>query len=201
MTYNHYQKDIINLVPSFGKVLDLGCGSGELLSFLKKEKNIQGVGLDISEKKVIASLSKGVSTIQADINSGLSFYPDQFFDIVILNQTLQVVQNSLSVLKETVRIGKKTIIVMANFGHFSLRQQIFFKGRMPKNKILGHEWYNTPNIRLTSLHDMEDIFKNHNISVLKKIIYGKNGKKIPFHFLSNLLAEQFLFMIQEKSPS
>ncbi|OED37237.1 methionine biosynthesis protein MetW [PVC group bacterium (ex Bugula neritina AB1)] len=192
-----YQKDIISLVPDNSRVLDLGCAKGDLLYNLKKFKHIHAVGVDISTENVCQSISKGISTIQGNIDEGLSFYDDKSFDVVILSQTLQVVRNPLKLLQELLRIGKMAIIIVPNFGHWRLRSQIFFKGRMPKNKTLQYEWYNTPNIHLASIKDFEDLFAKNDINILEKKLYLSNGSPLKWHWAGNLLSEIALFVIKK----
>ncbi len=194
--FKAYQKDIVDLVPEGSRVLDLGCGEGNLLYTLKKFKNIQAVGVDICQDNVTRSVVKGIATIQGDIDVGLAFYADQSFNVVILSQTLQVVRRPIDVLKEMVRVGQTAIVSVPNFGHWPLRVQIFFKGHMPKNKTLGYEWYDTPNIHLASMKDVQDVFAMNQIKVLERRLYASSGRKLRCGWRGNLFAETALFVIQ-----
>lgn len=189
---------IADLVESRSKVLDLGCGKGELLEALIKEKNVIGHGIDINEENIIECIKKGVSVFQGNIDEGLLEYRDKSYDYVILSQTLQVVHKPLFVINEMLRVGKKGIICFPNFGYWKIRLQLFFKGQMPRTKRIPYEWYNTPNIHHVTIKDFKRVCKKNGIKILKEIpLAGSQQKKnILYTVCSNLFAEDALFLIE-----
>ncbi len=181
------------------KVLDLGCGSGELLEMLIKKKQCVGSGIDISQQNVIESIQKGLSIVQGDIDEGLKEFTDKEYDYVILNQTLQSTEKPDYVIKEMLRVGKKVVVSFPNFGYWRVRFYLFFKGRMPKSKMLPFNWYDTPNIHLLTVEDFFDFCKERNIKITKSV-YIKRGKinKNPItKLLTNLFCEEAIFIIQK----
>ena len=187
-----------NIEPG-ARVLDLGCGSGELLKMLVEKKHCTGSGIDINQQNVIKSIQKGLSVIQGDIDEGLREFSDNEYDYVILNQTLQSAEKPDFVIEEMLRAGKKAIVSFPNFGYWRVRFYLFFKGRMPKSKMLPFNWYDTPNIHLLTVRDFFDFCKERNIKITKSI-YIKRGKisKNPLtSFLTNLLCEEAVFVIEK----
>ncbi|MFC1691749.1 methionine biosynthesis protein MetW [Nanoarchaeota archaeon] len=192
-------KKIIETIDPGSKVLDLGCGTGTLLRLLKEKKQIDGRGIELSQEKVKRCIEHGLSVLHGDLDEGLKHYRDKSFDYVIFNQTIQVVKNSLHVLKEALRVGKKVIVSFPNFGHWKIRKSFFFSGRMPKSKSLPYEWYNTPNIRLLTVYDFRDICKKNKIKVLAEYDYlKKNNKSRQIRIWPNLFASNSLFVVEEK---
>lgn len=180
------------------KVLDLGCGSGELLKMLVDKKHCTGCGIDINQNNVIESIQKGLSVVQGDIDEGLKEFLDDEYDYVILNQTLQSTEKPDYVIEEMLRVGKKVVVSFPNFGYWRVRFYLFFKGRMPKSKMLPFCWYDTPNIHLLTIEDFFDFCKERNIKI-KKSVYIKRGQisKNPFNrILTNFLCEEALFIIE-----
>jgi methionine biosynthesis protein MetW len=159
---------ILTLVPENARVLDLGCGDCGLLIELVERKMVQGTGLDIDGAKLVNGLASGLNVFQGDLDEGLSDFPDQSYDYVILNQTLQVVKNPLLVLNEMLRIGRFGIVGFPNFAQWQLRRGLFFGGRAPKSPALPFEWYNTPNIRVLSIKDFHDYCRKEKIRIVKK---------------------------------
>ncbi|HOK40064.1 MAG TPA: methionine biosynthesis protein MetW [bacterium] len=188
---------ILNLVEFNSKVLDLGCGDGELLYRLKKEKNCLVRGVEISTTGVVESLEKGLSVYQGDINEGLKDYPDKSFDYVILSYTLQELLKPELVLNETLRVGKKVIVSFPNFGNWKIRLYLLLKGRMPKSKILPFEWYNTPNIHLITIKDFRIYCMEKNIKVLKEIPINldKRFNQFLVNRFRNLFAQFVIYLI------
>ena len=187
-----------NIEPE-ARVLDLGCGSGELLKMLVEKKHCTGSGIDINQQNVIESIQKGLSVIQGDIDEGLREFSDNEYDYVILNQTLQSAEKPDFVIEEMLRAGKKAIVSFPNFGYWRVRFYLFFKGRMPKSKMLPFNWYDTPNIHLLTVRDFFDFCKERNIKITKSI-YIKRGKisRNPLtSFLTNLLCEEAVFVIEK----
>jgi methionine biosynthesis protein MetW len=139
------------------RVLDLGCGEGELLEWLAANKGVDARGVEISGARVQRAIARGVSVFQGDIDEGLADYPDQAFDYVILSQTLQETHNPRRVLREMLRVGRRVIVAFPNFGHWSVRLSMLLSGRAPRNKLFPYEWYDSPNIHFLTVHDFEDL--------------------------------------------
>jgi len=158
-------KIIIDLIKPNSKVLDLGCGDGELLSLLKEQKSCRGVGIEIDEKAIYKCMDKGVTVSHGDIDTGLQDYSDKRFDYVILNDSLQEILNPEIVIAESLRVGKKVIVGIPNFCNLPARFQIFFYGRVPVTKWLPYKWYNTPNLRFLSLKDFQQFCKEKKIII------------------------------------
>ncbi len=177
------------------KVLILGCGTGDMLEFLQKEKNIRGFGVDIDSEKVSSAISKGLSVIQGDINTDLYDYPDNSFDYVIAHDIVQIMNKPDDVIKQIIRIAKKSIISFPNFAYFFIRLTILFSGRMPKTKILPYEWYDSPNIHLFTIKDFIDFCGKEKIKIISKYFTGIGKKSIPEFALPNFLAEFGYFLI------
>ena len=190
---------ITDIIENNAKILDLGCGNGELLKMLVDKKHCNGIGVDINQNNVIASIQNGLSVIQGDIDEGLKDFSDNEFDYVILNQTLQSTEKPDFVIEEMLRTGKKGVVSFPNFGYWRVRFYLFFKGRMPKSRMLPFCWYDTPNIHLLTVEDFFDFCKDRNIKITKSV-YIKRGKisKNPFNrILTNLLCEEALFVIEK----
>ena len=188
---------ILDMVEQNSRVLDLGCGDGTLLKLLKREKNVKGIGIEISQDKIIECLSKGLSAIQGNIDEGLKQFKTKSYDYVILNQTLQSTQNPEYVLDEMLRVGKKCIVSFPNFAYWRVRLNYLMTGCMPKSRVLPFEWYNTPNIHLLTIKDFFEFARKHNFEIIEAIYTTKANIKRGFqvrHF-SNLLAEEAIFVI------
>jgi methionine biosynthesis protein MetW len=173
-------------------VLDLGCGDGELLGFLIREKNVHAQGIELSEQAIVRCVAQGLSVFQQDIDTGLSEYIDNSFDYVILNQTLQQVKKPDFALKEALRVGKKTIVGIPNFAHYKARASIFFRGRVPVTASLPFQWYDTPNLHFLSLKDFEDYCRKTQIKVERSFFKSGNRQA---KFLPNLFAEHGFFLL------
>lgn len=198
---NAYE-EIVKLIDEKARVLDLGCGNGDLLKILTDRKNVYGLGIDISTNEILECIKRGVSVIQEDIDEGLEKIKDNSYDYVILSETLQAVKRPDYVLKQMVRIGNMGIVSFPNFAHIKNRLEIFFKGRMPKSKMLPFEWYNTPNIHLLTIKDFRNFCAGNGISVLKEAFFTSDGsKKRYFPWFENLLAEEALFVIKKTSET
>jgi len=188
---------ISNLVDRNSTVLDLGCGNGELLQKLIKERNVQGHGVEFYDKEIYECVKKGVPVIHADLNEGLFDYPDKSFNYVILSRTLQVVKRPDIILKEMLRVGEKCIVSFPNFGFWRLRFQLLMNGKMPKTKSLPYEWYNTPNIHLSTIKDFKIFCRNEKYKINNQIYIDKDGKnKLSATRFPNYFAELAIFTIQ-----
>ena len=193
-------KEIIKLIPEASRVIDLGCGPGDLLYYLTKFKNVEARGVELEEENVTKCIQKGLTVYQGDIDEGLSDYQDHSFDYIVLNLTLQVVHKPLLVLNEMLRVGKCCIVGFPNFGYWEFRLKLLASGRMPKTRALPFEWFETPNIHLLTIRDFEALCRDKNIKVLRKIALDnateKEGKIVTF--MPNLFAEYGLFEISRR---
>ena len=190
---------ITSLVDKKMRVLDVGCGNGELLQSLKIEKDVIGQGLELKQERVNQCVEKGLSAIQGDADKDLSLYPDQSFDCVILSQTIQATGDPKLILKELIRIGKKAIVSIPNFGYWKVRLSLGINGRMPRTKKLIYNWYDTPNIHLCTILDFINLCNELNIQIEKTITLSSNNNKsfngLP-NKLSNLFSEEAIFLIK-----
>ena len=186
---------ISEMISSGASVLDLGCGDGTLMKKLK-EKNVHVTGIDIEQANIIQCLEKGLSVIQGDIDEGLQEYPDDSYDYVVLNQTLQSTEKPDYVIQEMLRVGKKIIVSFPNFAYWQVRFSLLFNGKMPKSKMLPFEWYNTPNIHLLTIKDFYDFAKRYNFKIEKKLCMtkGEIRKNIFRKIFDNLLTEEVIFL-------
>lgn len=185
---------IADLVETRSKVLDLGCGDGELLELLIRQKSCKGTGVEIDEKAIYACIEKGLTVSHSDINSGLSEYADKRFDYVILNESLQQMLSPQKAILEALRVGKKVIVGIPNFCHYQARFQIFFRGRVPVTKELPYEWYDTPNLRFFSLKDFKKFCKVNGIRILTE--RAIDARKEVF-FLPNLFAHIGIYVLEK----
>ena len=180
-------------------VLDLGCGDGTLLKYLKETRNARGYGIDIDDANVLACVQNGVNVIQSDLERGLAGFDAGSFDCVILSQTLQAVRRTEEILLEMLRVGREAIVSFPNFGRWDVRLQIAL-GRMPVSPELPYEWYNTPNIHLCTLRDFENLCRALNIDILERNAVDHAHKtSLPLRLLPNLLGEIALYRFRRKS--
>ncbi|MCK4982641.1 MAG: methionine biosynthesis protein MetW [Victivallaceae bacterium] len=175
------------------RVLDLGCGNGVFLKLLEQEKNVRGLGIELSQEKIIESIATGISVVHGDLNNKLDFADDYSFDYVVVSNTLQEVERPDHLLREVVRVGKKAVVGFINFGYIRTRSQLFLKGTMPETKNLPHHWYNTPNIHLATIQDFRKLCRLLNIKIIKEIPLGSGGnllaKTLPNLFAANCVFE------------
>jgi len=185
---------IVDLIERGSKVLDLGCGDGELLANLIEYKNCKGTGIEIDEKAIYACIAKGLTVSHGDIDSGLSEYADKRFDYVILNESLQQMLNPQKAILEALRVGKKVVVGIPNFCHIQARLQIFFQGRVPVTKELPYEWYDTPNLRFFSLRDFKTFCKVNGIKICQERAIDT---KKDINFLQNLFAHIGIYVLEK----
>jgi len=189
---NVERKDLAGWIVDGASVLDLGCGDGELLAHLIREKHVRAQGIELSEQAITHCVAQGLSVFQQDIDTGLSEYADNAFDYVILNQTLQQVKKPAFALQEALRVGKSVIVGIPNFAYYKARASIFFRGRVPVTASLPYQWYDTPNLHFLSLDDFKDYCKNQNITI-QCTFYAASNRKVKVW--PNLLAEVGYFLL------
>jgi methionine biosynthesis protein MetW len=185
---------ISQIVEPDTRILDLGCGEGELLAWLAEHKNVDARGVEISGPKVQQAISRGVSVYHGDIEEALADLPDQAFDYVILSQTLQESTAPLKVLRDMLRVGRRAIVAFPNFGHWTVRLAHLFTGRAPKTKLFPHDWYDSPNIHFLTVDDFEALAQEQGWAIEKRI-FLQGVRQISF--LPNLLSEVAVFLVSK----
>ena len=188
-------KIITSIIPPQSRVLDLGCGDGELIAWLMEHKDVDARGVELLPDLVQAAISRGASVYQGDIETSLNDYPDQAFDYVILSQTLQQTRHPLQVLRNMLRVGKRAIVAFPNFGHYSVRLAHLFSGRAPRNRLFPYEWYDSPNLHFLTVDDFEMLCAKENWPVERTIFLAgrREVKQFP-----NLTAEVAVFVITSR---
>jgi methionine biosynthesis protein MetW len=194
---------IVDLVEEGSHVLDLGCGTGDLLKVLQAEKKVRAQGIELSEDCIRVCMSKGLFVYHGDLDEGLADFNDQSVDYVISTNTLQVLHRPGDLLREMARVGKKCIVSVPNFGHWAARAQLFFLGRMPKTRRIPYEWYNSPNIHHTTITDFRDLCKVTDLEVLREIPLRtkEDGGCNRVRLLPNLLADYAVFVLRRTTSS
>jgi methionine biosynthesis protein MetW len=193
-------KIIADLIKPNTRVLDVGCGDGTLMEFLKNNKEIDIRGIEISKNNVQQCIGKGLTVIEGDAEKDLSQFPDGSFDFVILSQTLQAFLNPEKVISELLRVGKKAIVTIPNFGYWKVRLHLLIKGTMPVTRTLPDEWYNTPNLHMCTIKDFFSFCENRKINLYKSIaLQNLKSSKITNTNLTlkNLTAVLGIFLIEK----
>ena len=185
---------IASLVPHGSRVLDLGCGTGELLAHLISERGCSGYGVEISDANIQACLARGVNVLQLNLEDGLAMFGDSSFDVVLQIDTLQHLRNAEVMLRETARVGRIGVVAFPNFGHWPNRMAVL-RGRMPVTKVLPYQWYDTPNIRVGTLDDFRALALQNQLQILDE--FGlQDGREI--RFWPNGRASRAVFKVQRK---
>ena len=193
-------KVISDLIEDNKKVLDVGCADGTLMQFLKENKNINVRGLEISKEKVQECIAKGLTVIEGNAEKDLKQFPDKSFDYVVLSQTLQAFLSPELVLDELLRVGKKAIVTIPNFGNWQVRLHLLFKGTMPITKSLPEQWHSTPNLHMCTIKDFVNFIKFKEIKMIKTLaLNSKNTSNITNSNLGtkNLFADLGIFLIEK----
>ncbi len=181
------------IVEPGAKVLDLGCGEGELLQWLAENKGVDARGVEISGARVQRAIARGVSVYQGDIDQGLADYPDQAFDYVILSQTLQETRHPLQVLREMLRVGRRAIVAFPNFGHWRVRLSMLVSGRAPKTRLFPYDWYDSPNIHFLTVDDFEQLARQEGLAVERRFFLDGQRR---IGGLPNLRAEVAVYLVR-----
>ncbi len=191
---------IANIITEGSKVLDVGCDDGTLMEILKISKNVNIRGIEISKQKVQTCISKGLTVIEGNAEFDLKQFPDNSFDYVVLGQTLQAFINPEIVIRELLRVGKKAIVTIPNFGHWKVRLNLLFKGTMPVTQTLPNDWYNTPNIHMCTIRDFFVFSKKIDFKIFKSLAL-KNKKVSTINnsnlFFKNLFSDLGIFLIEK----
>ena len=193
-------KVISELIDEKSRVLDVGCGDGILMEYLLKNKVVDVRGLEISKEKVKKCLSNGLAVVEGDAEYDLKQFPDLSFDYVILSQTLQAFMSPENVIKDLLRVGKKVIVTIPNFGHWKVRLDLLFKGEMPITKNLPYEWYNTPNLHMCTIKDFFHFVKSKDIKIFKSLALNNLNKSTINQGnlgVKNLFADLGIFLIEK----
>jgi len=192
---------IAEMVEAGSRVLDVGCGDGALLQLLTDTKNVDGRGIEVSRERVNACVTRGLSVIQGDADRDLEDYPDDAFDYAILSLTIQATRQPKTVLEQLLRIGRSAIVSFPNFGHWQVRAQLMFTGRMPVTENLPEAWYVSPNAHLCTIKDFDNLCRVVNARIERSVAFNAWGRRlgtwVPLT-AHNLLGEKAVFMLTRK---
>lgn len=185
---------IADWITPQSRILDLGCGEGELLAYLRTEKGVQGYGVEIEEARVVAAIRRGIPVIQQDLDQGLRNFADHSVDTVVLSLTLQASTYPRELLLEMLRVGREVIVTFPNMGHWHARWQLGVLGRMPMTDVLPHTWYDTPNIHLCTIRDFESLCRNSGIVIHQRVVLNDRRRETwRNRLLPNLFGEVALY--------
>lgn len=191
-------RHIADMIAPDSRVLDIGCGSGDLLRYLGEHKGVDARGLEISQEGVNLCVANGLSVVQGDADTDLYDYPDKAFDYVVLSRTLQATRDPKAVLDQLVRIGRRAIVSFPNFGHWRVRLQLLFHGRMPMTEFLPETWYSTENIHFCTIRDFLALCAELEIRIERSMALDEHGRAINSRIESqfaNLFGEQGMFLL------
>ncbi len=194
---------IVDMVERGARVLDVGCGDGALLQLLARDKQADGRGVEISREGVNECVARGLSVIQGDADTDLADYPDDSFDYVILSQTLQATRRPRDALANMLRIGRRAIVSFPNFGHWRVRAQLAFRGRMPVTGNLAYSWHDTPNIHLCTIRDFVELVEALGAHIERGAALDRDGAPIRVNapwWVWNLFGEQAVFLLERAAP-
>lgn len=200
MTIKNIRKDLLqiaNLVQNKSHILEIGCGTGELLEFLTINNNIDGKGIELKPKNVSICVKKGLSVIQGDADEDLQFYPNKCFDFAISSDVIQATKDPKYVLQQMLRVAKKIIVSTPNFGFWYNRYYLGIKGKMPVSKTLKYQWYDTPNIHFSTAKDFENLCSELNFKIIQKIYLNNKSDQLCSKIFPNLLAEKCIYLIED----
>ena len=177
------------------KVLDLGCGDGALLTKLRKTHNVRAYGVEKDDANWLKAMNNGIDVIQMDLESGLSGFEAQSFDVVILSQTLQAVLNTEAIVKEMLRVGREVIVTFPNFGYWRYRFQLALSDHMPVSDTLPYQWYDTPNVHLCTIQDFDEFCRKSDIVIQERLVLTD---KEAVHFMSNMMGALAMYRLRSK---
>ena len=178
------------------RILDLGCGDGSLLKLLNEKRNVTGYGIDNSMEKIIKSFDNGINIINTNINENLKYFSSNKFNYVVLAQSLQVVDNPVSLIKEMLRVGNEAIISFPNMGYWKSRAYLLLKGEMPVTDNLPYSWHSTPNIHLCTINDFKKMCYKNKFQIVDEVINNSKGLNITTNSMSNLFGTSAIFKIR-----
>ncbi len=190
---------IASWIKPGSRVLDLGCGNGDLLNYLKLSKQVHGTGIELSDSKVARCIERGLTVLQGNFLEEVHDYPDLSFDFVILSQTLQQIMDPKELIPELLRIGKRVIVSFPNFGHWMVRVQVLFTGHAPVTDQLPYEWYDTPNIRVITISDFKRFLRLTGVRLAREVAINTHHHDQQGHiikYLTNLRATYGIMMLE-----
>lgn len=189
---------LLDQIDTGSRVIDLGCGDGRLAARLRDERNCQVLGVELGLPEVTLAVGRGLSIIQTDLDQGLNDIPDDSFDTAVLSQTLQQVRRPTTVLREMLRVARRALVVVPNFGHWRVRLKVMQQGRAPVTDALPYEWYDTPNLHVCSMHDIRELVEQLGFVVVREVPIIK-GRPAENAWWANLRADSALYVVQRTS--